>query len=150
VDALIANVDIAPTLLDLATKNTPNWMQGRSFKKVLEGEIPQDWQKSIYYRYWMHRDMTPAHYGIRTKDYKLIYYYAMNLDTKSFGHPDSEPGWELYDLQKDPLEMNNVHGYPEYQEVTAALKQQLRELKEANGDDDRMYPQLLKRKQSIN
>ncbi|MBI9063653.1 MAG: sulfatase [Marinilabiliaceae bacterium] len=150
VNALISNVDIAPTLLDLATMDTPDWMQGRSFKEVLEGEIPQDWQKAIYYRYWMHRDMTPAHYGIRTKDYKLIFYYALNLDTKSFGHPDSKPAWELYDLRKDPLEMNNVYAHPEYKDVIAELKHQLDDLKVANGDDDNKYPQLLELRQLVN
>lgn len=149
-EELVSNVDFAPTLLDFIGEERPEWMQGRSFKSVLEGAAPEDWKQAIYYRYWMHRDMTPAHYGIRTKDFKLVFYYAMNLDTKSFDHPDSEPGWELYDLRKDPLEMHNEYDNPAYKGVIEDLKQQLDSLKTAIGDEDSVYPELVQLKQAVN
>ncbi|TKG96679.1 DUF4976 domain-containing protein [Puteibacter caeruleilacunae] len=133
VDELVANVDIAPTLLDMAGIDKPEYMQGNSFVSVLNGET-EGWQKSVYYRYWMHRDMTPAHYGIRTKQYKLIYYYGKTLDTNSYGHPDTEPAWELYDLARDPQEMNNVYNDPAYETVIKKLKQQLEEKQKEVGD----------------
>lgn len=141
---LVANVDIAPTLLDLTGTKIPTTIQGNSFYSVLKGES-SDWQKSIYYRYWIQRETTPAHFGIRTERYKLIFYYGLNLDTQSYGHPDSEPAWELYDLEKDPLEMKNVYHHPEYENIREELKIQLEEKRQEVGDTDEKYPKVLKR-----
>ena len=49
--------------------------------RMLEGHTPKDWRTSMYYRYWMHMadHGVPAHYGVRTKQYKLIYYYGKAL-----------------------------------------------------------------------
>jgi len=143
IDELIANVDFAPTLLDMAGTNKPESMQGNSFLPVLNGNS-EGWKNSIYYRYWMHRDMTPAHFGIRTDRYKLVFYYGLNLDTNSFNHPDSEPAWELYDLEKDPLEMHNVFNDPAYKQIKIKLKKQLDEKRAEIGDTDVNYPELLK------
>ncbi len=68
-DLLINNTDFAPFLLDLVGRETPGYMQGRSFASVLEGVIPPDWRQATYYRFWMHRAYhdVPAHFGIRTK-----------------------------------------------------------------------------------
>ncbi|GAH09821.1 unnamed protein product, partial [marine sediment metagenome] len=76
-DAIVENVDYAPTMLDFAGVKTPNYMQGRSFKAICEGaDEPADWKKAAYYRYWMHmaHHDNPGHVGIRTKEFKLIYY----------------------------------------------------------------------------
>ncbi|WP_430812243.1 MULTISPECIES: sulfatase family protein [unclassified Carboxylicivirga] len=142
---LISNVDFAPTLLDFAGIEVPEEMQGRSFKPLLEGQAIHNWPTAVYYRYWMHRSTTPAHYGIRTNDYKLIFYYALNLDANNYGHPDSTPGWELYDLRNDPLEMNNVYHQPEYQDVITELKKQLSQMKAKIGDTDNQYTELKQR-----
>lgn len=79
-DAIINNTDFAPTLIEMAGGSVPDYMQGHSFKTILEtGEEPEDWQQSTYYRYWMHlahRHQNPAHFGVRTKDHKLIFYYG--------------------------------------------------------------------------
>ncbi|TRX66421.1 sulfatase [Carboxylicivirga sp. M1479] len=144
-NSLISNVDFAPTLLDYAGANVPDNMQGRSFKSLLEGDELTDWPSSIYYRYWMHRSTTPAHYGIRTAEYKLVFYYALNLDANNYGHPDTKAAWELYDLKNDPLEMNNVYGLAEYQDVIIDLKRQLKNTKKQIGDTDEQYPELLQR-----
>ncbi|MEN0050792.1 MAG: sulfatase-like hydrolase/transferase, partial [Bacteroidota bacterium] len=81
-DLLINNTDFAPTMIELAGGNVPNYMQGKSFAKVLGGETPEDWREGTYYRYWMHlvHHDVPAHFGIRTNDYKLIFYYADQYD----------------------------------------------------------------------
>ena len=55
------------------------------------------------------------HYGVRTEKHKLIHFY--NLD-----------GWELYDLKKDPNELNSVYGKPEYAALTKELKSELERL----------------------
>ena len=85
---------------------------------------------------------TPAHYGIRTRDYKLVFYYGMALDALGALPEQTPSGWELYDLRKDPLEMNNVYNHPEYRNVVQELKERLKQLKEEAGDPVEKYPQV--------
>jgi N-acetylglucosamine-6-sulfatase len=124
-------------------------MQGRSVVPILRGETPADWRTSTYYRYWMnmtHHD-NPAHYGIRTKDYKLIFFYGLPLDAPGALDIATQPGWELYDLSEDPHEMSNVYGRPQYAEITSRLKAELLQLKQEIGDTDDKYPELMKVRQ---
>jgi arylsulfatase A-like enzyme len=90
-----------------------------------------------------HHD-NPAHYGIRTKGYKLIFFYGLPLDVRGAVKRPTTPYWELYDLRKDPHEMNNVYGDPAYAEVVGKLKAELLEIKERVGDADDKYPELMK------
>lgn len=145
-DLLINNVDFAPTLLDLAGVPAPAEMQGRSFRAVLEGgPAPADWRTASYYRYWMHlaHHDVPAHYGIRTRDLKLVYFYGLPLDARNALPTPTPPAWELYDLRHDPEERRNVHGEPAYAEVAASLKLDLLRLKQEVGDTDERYPELM-------
>ena len=143
-DAIVENVDFAPTLLDFAGVKTPEVMQGVSFKSICEtAKEPAAWKKAAYYRYWMHMAShdNPGHLGLRTKDYKLIFYYGMDLAGKQ-GAPRTPPGWELYDLKKDPQELVNVYDHPEYASVVADLKKQLADRRRKIGDDGSDYPQV--------
>ncbi len=146
VDDLIENVDFAPLLLDFAGVAPPEFMQGRSFRSNLVGETPDDWRTAVYYRYWMHGqgNRRPAHYGIRTQHHKLIFFYGLPLGITNF--PPTEPGWELYDLQADPLETNNIYDNPAYAELVSTLKTQLDQLKQHVGDTDERFPRLLERR----
>ncbi|MDA1232404.1 MAG: DUF4976 domain-containing protein, partial [Planctomycetota bacterium] len=136
-DAVINNVDFAPTLIDLAGGEPLDIMQGNSFRSLLEGKpAPEDWKQSTYYRYWMHmaHHDNPAHLGIRTHDFKLICFYGQPLDAKG-ALPETTPThWELYDLQKDPHEMNNVVEQSEYADMLTQLRKQLIELQSQVGD----------------
>jgi len=145
-DAIINNTDFAPTLLDLAGVKAPASMQGRSFLPILEGHTPADWRTSTYYRYWMHmaHHDNPAHYGIRTKDFKLIFYYGLPLDATGALPDPTTPGWELYDLRKDPDERHNVYADPAYADALKQLKVELLRLKQEVGDTDEKYPELMK------
>lgn len=160
-DAIINNTDFAPTMIELAGGTTPDYMQGKSFKSILEtGEEPENWQKATYYRYWMHlahRHQNPAHFGIRTKDYKLIFFYGKywadtdNPDAewnkKSWGNDftnHTPVAWEFYDLKKDPKEMNNAYSNPEYKDVIADLKTQLVKLREDLNETDKNFPHIQK------
>lgn len=145
-DALINNTDFAPTLLDFAGVKTPDYMQGRSVRPILEGHTPADWRTASYYRYWMHMTHhdNPAHYGIRTKDFKLIFFYGLPLDAKDALPTPTTPGWELYDLRKDPDERHNVYSKPAYAKTVAQLKDQLLQLKKDAGDTDEKYPDLVR------
>jgi len=96
-EAFVANIDLAPTFLDLAGVPIPSSMQGRSLKPLLAGKTPSDWRQSVYYRYYHdpgHHN-TRAHYGIRTATHKLIHYWKKDA-------------WELFDLAADPHEQNNL------------------------------------------
>jgi arylsulfatase A-like enzyme len=120
IDALTQNLDFAPTFLDFAGAEIPESMQGRSLKPLLTSE-PQnnrDFRDAVYYHYYdfpaFH--MVKRHYGIRTERYKLIHFY------------DDIDVWELYDLQKDPREQNNLYGNPEYAGLQERLHSELKEL----------------------
>ena len=145
---LVLNIDFAPLFLDYAGEEKPKQMQGESFRKNLTGQTPEDWRKSIYYRYWMHGDNshnTPANYGIRTDRYKLIFYYAQPLDMKGTRDTPKLPAqWELYDLEKDPAEMNNIYNDPANKKLIKSLKKELLRLKKYYGDEDSNYPEMKK------
>ncbi|WP_046287754.1 sulfatase family protein [Zobellia galactanivorans] len=156
-DWLINNTDYAPTLLEIAGVQTPNYMQGRSFVGALKGQNePAEWRKATYYRYWMHMahgHNNPAHFGIRTKKYKLIFFYGVDYtnihDKKRVSGKDgnrywkSTPAaWEFYDLEKDPNEMINQYANLEYAPIINELKIELFETREEIGDTDDEFPRI--------
>lgn len=125
-ESMIQNIDYGPTFLDAAGLDVPGDMQGLSMLpllKGLKGETPADWRDSIYYHYYEFPSvhMVPRQYGIRTKRYKLIHFYQFDE-------------WELYDLEKDPDELENLYGKAEYEVLTAELKKQLAALREHYDD----------------
>lgn len=121
---LVQNIDYAPTMLDFAGVNVPADMQGISLKSLLE-QKEKDIRDALYYHYYEfpNEHGTKKHYGIRTDRYKLIHFYE-DIDS-----------WELFDLETDPQEMNNLINDPDQQERIAALKNQLKELQEGYGVD---------------
>lgn len=141
---LVTNLDFAPTVTDLAGLTIPDDMQGESILPLLEGHTPDNWRQAVYYRYWqhlLHRDVT-AHYGIRTKTHKLIYFYGLPLGMTEY--PAVEPSWELFDLVSDLSEMNSLYHDPGQQALIRELKESLLKLKEQYDDTDEKYPELVK------
>ncbi len=136
--AMALNIDFAETWLDYAGLPIPDDMQGTSLRLIFEGETPNDWRESMYYRYWMHlsHHHVPAHYGIRTHRYKLIYYYGEALGTSGSVNQSTEPEWELFDLEKDPNEMCSVYDDPAYADVVKELTAELYRLKEEAMDNE--------------
>jgi arylsulfatase A-like enzyme len=128
----ICNLDFAATWLDYAGLEQPEHFQGVSSRPLLTESPPETWQDVVYYRYWMHGEgshKTTSHYGIRTKDYKLIYYYADGLGQTGTNQDWVMPReWELFDLNKDPYELNNVYRNNDYREVICELRHKLRNL----------------------
>ncbi len=120
---LVQNIDYAPTFLDFAGVEIPEDIQGRSLKPLLEGNTDK-WRDALYYHYYEfpNEHMVKRHYGIRTDRYKLIHFYN-DIDE-----------WELYDLQNDPNEMDNIYNNPENEELIAGLKVKLKELQEQYKD----------------
>ena len=124
---IILNVDFAATFLDYAAAPPAEAMQGRSFRGNLAGATPPDWRNAMYYRYWENSAQRPAHFGIRTRDAKLIYYDGLA------GVPDDKR-WEFYDLAADPHETCNVYDVPKYSETIEGLKKRLTKLQADLGD----------------
>jgi arylsulfatase A-like enzyme len=125
---MVSNVDFAQTFLDLAGVEQPNYMQGRSIVPLLRGEKPSDWTDLAYHRYWMNQDAIHnayAHYGIRTHDYKLIYWYDEDCGEDGANPGTDEPEWELFDLKNDPQELENVYHKPEYASVVKEMTHKL-------------------------
>jgi arylsulfatase A-like enzyme len=124
-DAIALNVDFAPTFLEAAGAAIPANMQGRSLLPVLRRRAPADWRTSMYYRYYHDPGdhNTRAHYGVRTRTHKLIYFWKKDQ-------------WELFDLVNDPMELHNLYGEPGQEQLTATLKAELQRLKQAFRDED--------------
>ncbi len=144
---IVLNIDFPALFLDLAGVPAPREMQGRSFRPQLQGSTPPDWREAMYYRYWMNREHhnVAAHYGLRTLKHKLIYYYydgcgqpgttgQVFAGTGPVVPLDFAPEWELFDLEKDPREWNNVAGDPAYAGVFRELKDELHRLQAEVGD----------------
>ncbi|MHC4623994.1 MAG: sulfatase family protein [Planctomycetota bacterium] len=137
-DGIVLNVDFAETFLDYAGAPVPGDMQGRSLRPLLGGKRQKDWRTSMYYRYWMHgaHFNVAGHFGVRTKRYKLIYYYGLPLKARGAKKKPTPPEWELFDLQQDPKEMNNVYHDPAYKGVAKKLKTELIRLRRELQDDN--------------
>jgi arylsulfatase A-like enzyme len=114
IEELIQNIDVGPTILDLAGEKVPSHMDGRSFKGLLEGKKIA-WRDEVYYEYYWERSFphTPTVHGVRTDRYKYIHYHGVwDID-------------ELYDLQTDPDEKRNLINEPEYKELVKELNKKM-------------------------
>jgi arylsulfatase A-like enzyme len=129
-DQMVLNVDIAPTMLELAGVPVPASIQGRSLVPLLKGEQPEDWRKDWLYEYYEYPqwEQVRPHRGVRTERYKLIHYY------KLADYPGEPEEFELYDLQKDPGELDNLHGKAGYAALTQQLLNRIGELRKETGD----------------
>jgi arylsulfatase A-like enzyme len=131
-DVLALNIDFAPTFLEAAGLPPSLDMQGRSLLSVLRGGRPSDWRTSMYYRYYHDPGdhNTRAHYGVRTRTHKLIYFWKKDQ-------------WELFDLVNDPYELHNLYGQPGLNALTATMKTELARLKREVQDNDQLADQQL-------
>jgi arylsulfatase A-like enzyme len=131
-EAMALNIDFAPTFLEAAGLPASTDMQGHSLLPVLLGRTPADWRTSMYYRYYHDPGdhNTRAHYGVRTRTHKLIYFWKKDQ-------------WELFDLGNDPYELHNLYGQPGAEALTATLKSELARLKRSVGDDDQLADEQL-------
>jgi len=129
-EKVVANIDIAPTILEAAGLQAPAQMQGQSFLGLLTNpDLP--WRDSLLYEYYWERQFpqTPTMHAIRTPEFKFIRYYGI-WDTD-----------ELYDIKNDPLERKNLIQVPKYAQQVKSLRAQLfQELEKTNGTTLPLYP----------
>ncbi len=133
IDSLVQNLDFAPTFLDFAGVNIPDDMQGESFRKLVDGET-SEFRDFAYYTYYEYPSihMVKRHYGVATKRYKLMHFYY-DIDE-----------WELYDLEKDSMEMKNVYDDPAYADVQKMMHEKLDMARNYYGDSDANDQKYLK------
>lgn len=116
INDFIMNLDLAPTLLDAGKTAIPAEIQGRSFLPLLKNLKYQS-RDAMYYHYYENGEHSVSpHFGIKTKRYKLIRFYKR------------VESWELFDLQKDPRELNNIYNTAAGKKLSASLKKQLASL----------------------
>ena len=120
ISEMCLNVDMAPTILELAGINKPNYMQGESMVSLMKDQKDEEWRQSMLFQYYVddaYPYAGPDMLAVRTDQYKLVDCFLENdID-------------ELYDLGNDPGEMNNLIGTPEYAEVEKQLRQEIERLK---------------------
>lgn len=162
---LVQNIDYAPTFLDLASISKPKELPGRSLTPIFKaGDKVKGWRNSIYYHYYDYPTyhMVRKHDGVRTDRYKLIHFYGEGgLDAVKENKYQRQPGTrehgcmtyltslgyfepkdsavnynELYDLQADPHELNNLYGKPGYEKITKQLQKQLTDYRKSIGVDE--------------
>jgi arylsulfatase A-like enzyme len=124
-DALVQNIDLAPTMLDLAGINIPSFMQGLSLKPIVTGSKSVLPRKELYYHYYEYPidHYVLPHMGIREDRYKLIYFYTVDE-------------WEFYDLSKDPRELKNLIAEPGYKAEVDRMKKRLAEVRRKYEDTE--------------
>jgi arylsulfatase A-like enzyme len=122
---VVLNIDVAPTILQLAGVPVPSWMHGRSWLPLLDSaEAP--WRDAFLYEYYEYPAVhcVRKNRGVRTSRWKLIHFWEQPAE------------WELYDLQTDPDEMTNLAGRPEHRATLSDLRARLEALRREVGDTD--------------
>jgi arylsulfatase A-like enzyme len=130
---IVSNLDFAQTFLDIAGIPIPEDMQGSSLVPLLKGKTPENWRKEHYYHYYEYpgSHSVKRHYGITTDRYKLMHFYY-DIDE-----------WEMYDLEKDPMELQNIYHLEESKVVRDELHQQLNNLMEKYQDSEELRNSML-------
>ena len=122
VDEVVANIDIAPTVMEAMGLKKPPHMDGKSFLSLARGEeIP--WRDYFFYVYYWEQNypQTPTHFALRGDRYKYITYYGV-WDTD-----------ELFDIQADPEEQNNLIHDPAFAKVRNEMQKRLYDMMEELG-----------------
>ena len=114
---------------------SPDDMQGESLLPLLKGETEKWTRDAVYYHYYEYpaEHAVKRHYGIATKKYKLLHFYY-DVDE-----------WELYDLEKDPQEINNIYNKPTYEAIVVEMKDKLNEVRKKYKDSKELDSTFINR-----
>ena len=120
-EQMVLNIDLAPTLLELAGQSVPKTIHGRSLLPLLRGQAAP-WRNSFLVEYYSDtvfpRVRNMGYTAVRTERHKYIHYKELNgMD-------------ELYDLQADPYEMKNLIADPAAQSVLRQMQAELVKLRQ--------------------
>ncbi|MCF6313261.1 MAG: sulfatase [Verrucomicrobiales bacterium] len=136
--AIVANIDVPATLLDLAGAKKPSSMQGQSLIPLTQNsETPAHWRQDIWLEHLMMNDSIRKHEGVRTERYKYSRYFEAN--------PVLE---ELYDLESDPQETKNLINDPEFAYLAERLRKRTDALRKEYGGVFKPHPSILKNKKA--
>ena len=118
-DALVQNIDFAPTLLAAAGVSADGAMHGLNLLPLL-GESPPEWNRDLYYHFYENPGFhgVARHYGVRGDRYKLVHYYENDE-------------WELFDLETDPQDQVNLYNSAAHADVLKDMKVRLGKLRTA-------------------
>lgn len=126
-DALVQNIDFAPTYLAVSGAAVPASLPGRSLTPLFEGGETPDWREYLYYHYYDYPGghQVRRHDGVRDGRYKYIHFYGGD------GHGGGNLNCgELYDLASDPDETVNLAGRPECAEVEKRMQRALADFRQ--------------------
>src|SRR5205085_9107561 len=129
VDAMALNVDVCPTILELAGLPAPKQTQGRSLVPLLRGQQPADWRTDFFYEHLFERKNIPKSEGVRTERFAYVRWFEQK--------PLVE---ELYDHQADFDQTKNLINDPKYAEVAEKLRKRTTELRDLYGGPYRPNP----------
>ncbi len=169
--AMVSTVDILPTILDAAGVPAPEKLHGRSLRRVAS-EPNAPWRQYLAGEFHFHgiRPFYPRR-AVRNSRYKLIHNLLAGRAKPSTGI-DGDPAWrisrearydgtavrrafdtfgdppefELYDLEKDPIEFDNLAGRPEYRQIQEELRRALLEWRR-DTDDPFLDPAAIRKMQ---
>ncbi len=122
VDEVVANIDIAPTVMEAMGLQKPPHMDGRSFLPLTRGEA-MAWRAYFLYAYYWEQNypQTPTHFSLRGDQYKYTTYYGV-WDTD-----------ELFDIRADPMEQKNLIHDPAFAKTKIEMQKRLYEMMEELG-----------------
>ena len=124
VEGIVANIDVAPTILEAAGLKPPGTMDGRSFLELATGRIKlEGWRDHLLYEYYWEYNYphTPTTFALRGSQYKFIQYHGLwDID-------------ELYDIRKDPKETKNLINEPALRDTVEQFRRKLHQELEKAG-----------------
>jgi arylsulfatase A-like enzyme len=129
VSQMALNVDISPTLLELACIRVPKNVQGRSLVPLLKGERPADWRTDFFYEHLFERNNIPKSEGVRTERFTYVRWFEQK--------PVVE---ELYDHIADFDEVKNLIADPKFADTRDSLRKRTTELRDLYGGPYRPNP----------
>ncbi|MFW6162966.1 MAG: sulfatase/phosphatase domain-containing protein, partial [Planctomycetota bacterium] len=134
-EPMVLNVDVCPTMLEMAGVPVPEAVQGRSVVPLLRGETPGDWRTGFFCEHLFDHGKIPKYEGVRTTRWKYARYFEQD--------PVHE---ELHDLEEDPKETTNLADDPKYRDVLERLRQRCDELRDAYGGPYKPRPRPRRRR----